>query len=478
MMRSIQGQPGNGKTRFVVKKLIHQLRMWRSDPRPIGINFGDELELPRLNEYLHELDGDDAPDIHSRLIQIPRGETATFFRWRAGGLVLPEPPEKDPRTGKKLPYDEFRSQMKEFFTPLYSRPETAEGVVYFIDEVHDYFNAREWMENGRGALYYMTKHRHLLDDFWWISQAPEQVEATVKRLTSEFFEVRNHYRESFGLFRKQGKFVWSAYYKIPSPSEKPFDGNSFLLDPKGEASCYRTTGALGSKNGKPEKIQRPKKLPFWVLPIAVVLAIWAMGALIMAVPKMSEKGMSGIMGGVMKGANHSAPVSGVKQSGGPPPGSSPPAAAPGAPKGWDHRSSFADKPSQPVSASAPGEVPREDFKGEYVRFSARRNDRMNFLLTGGRTLTEKGPEPSKDHVWDVVADDRQYITVRSGERIYKQQHLPTSAPVVARPVQAARAVETPPPVVAPVAEYKGEGLFDASPSLGVLGNTYQRPGGK
>jgi len=294
MIKFILGLPGGGKTYFAVSKLVDLLR---SDPRPIVANM-EELDLANLNVYLQKLDGIDAPALLEKLIVIPKTDTFHFYRYRSGGLVLDMPPEKD-NFGKKIDRETYLKKMVSYFDPVVHDPKFASGVIYFIDETHEYFNAREWGEMGRSALYYLSKHRHLHDEVYFITQAPEQVEATLKRLCNEFHCVKNHYRESFGMFKKPPEFVRSSYYSLPGPSSKPFETGSFKLDPKGIGSCYRTTGALGSKTGKAEPPVNSKKLPFWALPVGVCCFIVLIGCGIALMPAAIEKGVSVGVGSVM-----------------------------------------------------------------------------------------------------------------------------------------------------------------------------------
>jgi hypothetical protein len=287
MIKFILGLPGGGKTYFGVSKMVELLR---SDPRPMVANM-EEIDIASLNVYLQSLDGADAPNILEKLTIIPKTETFHFYRYRAGGLVLEIPPEKD-AAGRKIDRETYLRRMVNYFSPCVENEKHSSGVIYFIDETHEYFNAREWGEMGRSALYYLSKHRHLHDEVYFITQAPEQVEATLKRLCNEFHCVRNHYRESFGMFKKPPEFVRSSYYSLPGPTSKPFETGSFKLDPKGIGSCYKTTGALGSKSGKAEPPVNSKKLPFWALPVAIITCVLLIGVGVSMLPLLAQKGLA------------------------------------------------------------------------------------------------------------------------------------------------------------------------------------------
>lgn len=269
MIELITGQPGGGKTLFSVHRIVDDLV---NDPRPVVTNVA--LDVGALAEYFnrHKID----VDLSKKLwIITDFAEVKSFFRYR-GGLegVYQMPPDPALYDGaRKLPNEEYLPKVKSWF----SDNVRDNGVIYYIDEAHDYYSAREWASNSVLALYYFSKHRHLGDHVVLITQHIPQLDKQLRNLISEYHYMRNDYAKKFAnLFRVPGGMVRKSYYDPPSPNVKPFEQSKRKIDVQ-IASCYRSLGAVKETgSGVVEIKKRVKGLPMWSIGV-----VTALGALVL-----------------------------------------------------------------------------------------------------------------------------------------------------------------------------------------------------
>lgn len=382
MIRMVIGLPGGGKTYYLVTKIIEELRY---TDRHIVTNC-QELLLPRLREYLQEMDPDRAEpiDLDERLTIIDKEDTFRFYRFRSGGLVLP-PMRENGEDGKKLKREAFMAGVVDYFRPIVERPEWSKPVSYFITEAHDYFNAQDWQEVGRGAQYYATKHRHLHDELVLETQLVEQCDASMRRLVEQTHEIENHYQRSFGLFSARGCFKRRVFFKMKGPSSVPYETSEFRLDAKGYGSCYETTGALGlmDRGAESKGFGRTKKLPWWTMWIgaAAVLAL-VLGGLWM-LPSAIAAGMGAISGGVKDGMGKMVDPGGVSRG-------------------------EVQEVGDVVAAGDAGEGPGWSVVGYVVNDSG-----PMVFLSDGRILTRGDGALERVGRWSVQIDGREYDLPRA-----------------------------------------------------------------
>jgi len=264
MIELITGQPGGGKTLFSVHRIVDDLV---NDPRPVVTNVA--LDQGALAEYFnrHKID----VDLSKKLwIITDFAEVKSFFRYRGGAegvyQMPPDPPVYD--GARKLPNEEYLPKVKQWF----SDNVRDNGVIYYIDEAHDYYSAREWAANSVLALYYFSKHRHLGDHIVLITQHIPQLDKQLRNLISEYHYMRNDYAKKFAnMFRIPPGMVRKSYYDPPSPNVKPYEHSKRKIDVE-IASCYRSLGAVKSTGaGVVEIKKRVKGLPIWTVGIVAVL---------------------------------------------------------------------------------------------------------------------------------------------------------------------------------------------------------------
>lgn len=307
MIRGVTGFPRNGKTLFVVTKMIDELVF---SERAVACNMDSELKSGRLNEYIHEVCEKRAPgkviDLDARLIVIPKEKTFQFYRYRSGGLILPEPPDS------KMPLQEWFVAMKAYFLPMTEKPEWMVPVSYFIVEAHDFFPAKDWQEIGRPTKFYASKHAHLHDEVILETQFPEQVEPNFRRLVQEWHRMTNNYLLSFGPFQRRGCFKREVFLTVPpSTGGAPIESVEFKIDVAGVGSCYETTGSLGilGRGSEAKGFNHKRKLPWWTLWVGAALATCCLVAVMLAVPKLIGKGLGAMVSGTSAGMKKSMGVS-------------------------------------------------------------------------------------------------------------------------------------------------------------------------
>lgn len=268
----ISGVPRGGKSLYAVRLIVEEL-VYGS--RVVVTNV--PLKLGRLNEYLQEKYGDAAPDLHKRVRILTDDETREFWRYRGEGLKGPE----------RLTKEEWRDGKR----PDYSWVTDA-GVYYCIDEVHNFYNAREWMETGRDALNYLSQHAKLGDTVICITQCINNVDKQFRSVTQDFTYVRNLSKERMGMFRLPAIFMRSTYLQPKTGAQSAaMTTGTFRLDVSGLASCYDTAAGVGIHGTVADRNEKPKG-PSWM---------WAVGGLVVLVCLVGW-GLPKLVGGIFSSA--------------------------------------------------------------------------------------------------------------------------------------------------------------------------------
>lgn len=279
----VTGLPGHGKTLFNVHSIVRRLES--TERRQVTTL--TELKLPELTHFINTRNPKRGIDLPRRLSFIEKANTAQFYRYR-GEFTLPPPP----RLAKDMSDAERDALLSEYFEPLTK----GRGVDYVLTEAHRHFRSEAWSEMAAVTMFYLTQHRHFDDNVTIETQLPKQVVVQLRDLADECHELRNHYREQFGWFRKPGKFKVRHFYRVPkTDSAEPYRTTEFKLDPDGFANCYRTRGAVGEGTDTPETDPKPKALPFWSIWAAVALALVLLPLVIWGVIRGTGKALGAVM---------------------------------------------------------------------------------------------------------------------------------------------------------------------------------------
>lgn len=275
MIDAILGLPGDGKSYKGTGDIIEKLVVGR-----VFCVTTVPLLLPRLREYVVEererrFGKEALPfDLDENLLVLKKSEAAEFYRYRSGGLVLAESPDRHILENRnmsslRLPREKLVEWMDREFEKMNADPKFSRGCEYWIDEAHNVFSSREWATNGRATLYYASQHRHLHDNVHLLTQVFDNVEKQLRTLVSEVHVCRNYINRSVGPFRMRPCMKVRSFYGNDPNRVLPYHTDTLYLDIGGIGACYETTGALGV-HVKPEARHQRGFLPWW--------SAWAIGA--------------------------------------------------------------------------------------------------------------------------------------------------------------------------------------------------------
>lgn len=254
----ISGKPGGGKSFYAMKLIVDELVL---GSRVVVTNV--PIRRGELSAYLQEKYPRWAGDLISRLRLLDETETAQFWCYRSPEGQLPEDNQ-----GR----------------PDFSAAATGNAVLYVIDEIHQFFNAREWQKTGKVALYYLSQHRKLGDDVVCITQSIGNVDKQFRSVAQDFTYVRNHSKEKFWGMRKPGFFSRKTYLEphTGAPGQEATESGHFRLDMTGLAKCYDTAAGVGIQ-GRSADTGAPKRgvSVLWLLPVII-----AAGVLLMFAPRL------------------------------------------------------------------------------------------------------------------------------------------------------------------------------------------------
>lgn len=263
----LTGKPGGGKTLFAVKLIVKELV---NGQRPIVTNV--PLKMGELNEYLQKTYPHTDTKVIQRVKILKDEETFYFYRHRGTerDIILDV-------KGDKIDYE----------TAFKTGP-----VMYVIDELHVFFNAREWAKTGKAALTYLSQHRHLGDDVICITQSIKNVDRQFRSVAQDFTHLRNYSKEKFWGLRMPSRFVYRTYLsENEGDARQPMVTGTFRLDVAGLASCYDTSagvglvGACAADTGS--KVKGPSIWWLAVLIILISATLWYLPTMLYS--KVQEK---------------------------------------------------------------------------------------------------------------------------------------------------------------------------------------------
>jgi len=250
----ISGKPGGGKSLYSVKLIVEELI---HGERVIITNVA--LKLPELNDYLQVKYPSKAIDLFKRVILLNDDDTGKFW------TIRPDP--------SKGPVVLTKEQWEKRQRPDYSNC-ADNGVFYAIDEVHNYFNARAWMETGRDVLFYLSQHRKLGDTVICITQHIGNVDKQFRSVAQDYTYLRNLKKEKQGLFTLPALFLRRTYGEPATPTSQAMETGTFKLDVTGLAACYDTAKGVSIHGKGGDIAEKRKGVPWYIIAIAVpIIAI-------------------------------------------------------------------------------------------------------------------------------------------------------------------------------------------------------------
>lgn len=214
---AITGKPGGGKSYLSVLKILNEIE---NGSRPIVTNV--PLNLDAIVLYFSNKGKD--IDVYSRITVLPHGDFENFWRYRGNGFIALDITPKEFSDGIRPDWSKYPDG----------------GVLYVLDEVHEYLNSRQWASTGPVLLFYIMKHRHLGDDIFWITQAVMNVDKQWRSATQEYIYCRNWAKESFRGFVKGTGFGAFTYLEPFTGAQQVQSEEKYKLD-LSVASCYCTS---------------------------------------------------------------------------------------------------------------------------------------------------------------------------------------------------------------------------------------------
>lgn len=281
------GLPGQGKGLVNMREIQRKLE---NTKRHIVTSM-TEIEMDKLVPFIEGRFPKDNLRVPERMHFIEKDKVSQFYRYR-GRWTLPPPP----RIPRDVSDEEKDRICEEYFKPITEGEPMYGGVEYHLTEAHRHFRSEKWSEMGHLAIFYLTQHRHFDDNVVIETQLPKQVIVQMRDLGEECWEMSNHYKQRMGWFAKPGCISIKKFYRVPkTESAEPYATETFKIDPKGIAGCYRTRGAVGIGGSTPETIVAKKALPFWMIPVLAVGVVVAACAGLWLLPKVVMGGLGKLM---------------------------------------------------------------------------------------------------------------------------------------------------------------------------------------
>jgi hypothetical protein len=261
----ITGKPGGGKSILGMRQIINELV---SSNRYISTNLA--IDVNSLRHYLHSKYNGQTFRVEHRLRILTMQECSEFWLYRYRDIdINPDLKVTIKVSRKSIEFDSDRRGKNITVVDYEGQGAIAKGgVLFVIDEIHTYFNARNWQSTGEDALYYLSQHRKFGDDVICITQHTKQVETQFSRLAEFFYFCRNTRKLKLpifgGVFKAPSSLIVSQYDDI-AVKGAPLSTRVYTVDAKGVGSCYRTAAGVGFVGGSADTEHKAKGLPWWGL---------------------------------------------------------------------------------------------------------------------------------------------------------------------------------------------------------------------
>ncbi len=296
-VRFITGVPGAGKSMTAVQTAIRELV---SGKRLIITNLA--LYPGIIWAFIKARYGVEI-DI-SRICILDEDDIKYFYLHRGRGWRAPQPVEKKDGGDGRIDYSKLTGGTAEEYARLVAERAQTEldrasadparimvnakdlpNVLYIIEEAHVHFGSRQWQETAQSALFYLSQHRHLGDEVFFVTQHVEQTDKALRRLTQEFWRMTNYGSAfPFGI-KLPDYFVLDVFTSPPGLLSRAIDTRTIKLDIEGLCSCYDTAAGVGMAGGLADT-QNKRKGFHWLAAVGVVIAIGIITVLAMSqIPK-------------------------------------------------------------------------------------------------------------------------------------------------------------------------------------------------
>jgi hypothetical protein len=277
-VHGIVGKPRAGKSMAMVISLINELV---NGSRTVVTNL--PLRLPELSAYIQKQFPWADVDLHTRLRIITKEQCFEFWRFR--GPLLDDgrfqkwvdlgPSDKDTGECDLTPIIPGVDPLTLEISIEEARAKAVHRCAYYIDEIHAFFNAREWMKRGKSAVWYVSQHGKLGDACILATHMVGDIDKQMRGRFQDWTYLRNLGKEKLGaIFSRGSMMVWHQYQEPKVQGTTLSDKGEFPLDVVGIGSCYSTDGGVGIACGAGgDKGERVKGLPIWVAALGLVVSL-------------------------------------------------------------------------------------------------------------------------------------------------------------------------------------------------------------
>jgi hypothetical protein len=162
------------------------------------------------------------------------------------------------------------------------------------DECWKFWPARGWQSTSDADVYYNAQHRHFGDDNLYLTQRENDIDSIIVDRCQESIVMTHHGKMRIGMFRQPDLFSEAIFNGRPSPSKDPMSRRVFRLDVKGLCQGYDTSAGVGiTGRGSADIGSRKSGLPFWIMPVLILVGLFAVGLIF----TKGAKFVSGILTG-------------------------------------------------------------------------------------------------------------------------------------------------------------------------------------
>ena len=388
----------------MVQEELSELRVWdKSLPVLTKAMIEEELEKRRgqsLPEFLHERYGEEF-DCQARIRILTTQEMFEFWCY----------PMKHVELRDRINIGEKQRGVKEMridFSPLKSLAEAGKyhGTLFELDEVHEFFNARDWQRTGEDTLYMLSQHRKLRWDINCTTQEPDNVDKQFRSIADEWIYLDNWTNRRWGPFNMPSQIIRRHFKKQPSGNKaKPHLTTTNRIDVDGICRCYDTAAGAGIVGaGADIGVKRKKGIPWQFALVVLFLLVVAGVAAPVLFGMVAGKGM--VMG-MSKGINKG--MAGMTNE--------PAKVAPRAKEFKDDLASF-NTVSRPASYS----LPQKQVHQQSSIMGDTRNNQGNVGISGNTVdVMEEAPVyltsvvQRAGGVYVMLSDGRKYVVGRDEE---------------------------------------------------------------
>src|SRR5258706_13670899 len=226
-----------------------------------GIVTNLAIHQPKFGRYFHEEYPKADVRLNQRLRLMQDDDVAQFFLHRisTGGLWydIPAPDADSEKRGARPDWTKLRDN----------------GILFIIEEAHEFFNSYHWAEIGRAFRAYKNQNRKFSDDIVFITPQIAEIDKQLRTSGQSYTVLTNLGQKKVHGVALPQLFLAREFATIPERTSHPLNTYRYTLDLK-LADCYDTAkGVRGVQGGLADKEKKRDGIPFkWVALAAVLLA--------------------------------------------------------------------------------------------------------------------------------------------------------------------------------------------------------------